>query len=204
MYEYWIGENVDYDKLWHAFDDGQAYIQKFRTIEVHLIRITLRNPTRDLPLFNHEVVYKTIKGYFYDLKKLCLPRTEIETAGPLFLYSIERKSGIWDFLGELRQLLLLGTTLADEKVIGEKLNNLDKRIEFLKKHFGSVVSPADFQAFKKARSPRQLERAVQRLIEQGLERVEISRQPFNGDLNTSKAALIDLKKLLDDADSDDQ
>jgi hypothetical protein len=204
MYEYWIGENVDYDKLWNAFDEGQAYIQKFRTMKVHLIRITLRNPTRDLPLFNHEVVYKTIKGYFYDLKRLCLSRTDFNTAGPLFLYNIERKSGIWDFLGELRQLLLLGTTLADEKVIGEKLNNLGKRIEFLKKHFGDAVSPADFKAFMKARSPRQLERAVQRLIEQGLERVEISRQPFIGDLTASKAVLIDLKKLLNSADSGDQ
>jgi hypothetical protein len=204
MYEYWIGEKVDYDRLWRAFDDGQAYVSKFATMDVHLIRLTLRDPPRHLPLFNHEVVYKTVKGYFYDLKRLCFSPEEFESAGPLFLYDIERQSGIWDFLGGLRQLLLLGTTLADEKVVGEKLMNLDKKIEFLKKHFGNAVSPADFQAFMKARTPRQLDRAVNRLVDQGIERVEVSTQPFIGDINASKAALVDIKKLVGDADADKQ
>ena len=97
MYEYWIGENIDYDKIWDAYDQGQAYIQKFQSMRVHLFRLKLREHPRNLPLFNFEAVYKTIKGYFHDLKKLCLNSKDYAMAGPLFVYSVNRDSGIWDF-----------------------------------------------------------------------------------------------------------
>ena len=200
MYEYWIGRDVNYDQLWDDYDAGQGYVQKFRSMRVHLIRITLAEPAIHLPLFNHEAVFKTIKGYFHDLKQLCLSVNEYNTAGPLFLYSVDRGSGVWSFLGELRQLLLLGTTLADEKVIGEKLSNMEKRIEFLRKHFGASVSPEDFQRFMTAKTPRQLEKAFHRLVEQGIKKVEISREPFIGDSKKIEGTLIDVKKLLSEAD----
>src|SRR2546423_3071212 len=126
MYEYWIGEGVDYKKVWRDYEDGLAYIDKFKSMRAHLIRIELNQFPANLPLFNHEAVYKTIKGYFHDLKQLCLSHEEYMYASPLYLYDVRRGSGIWDFLGELRQLLLLGTTLADEKVIGQQLDNIDK------------------------------------------------------------------------------
>lgn len=200
MYEYWIGRDIDYDQLWNDYEAGQGYIQKFHSMRVHLIRITLVQPQPQVPLFNHEAVFKTIKGYFHDLKQLCLAHDEYLSAGPLFLYSVERASGIWSFLGELRQLLLLGTTLADEKVIGEKLANMDKRLEFLRKHFGGAVSSEDFQMFMRAKTPRQLEKAAQHLIEQGVKRVEISREPFIGNIKETEATLVDVKKLLAEAD----
>lgn len=202
MYEYWIGRDIDYDQLWDDYEAGQGYIQKFHSMRVHLIRITLAEPALPLPLFNHEAVFKTIKGYFHDLKQLCLPPDDYNTAGPLFLYSVDRASGIWSFLGELRQLLLLGTTLADEKVIGEKLSNMDKRIEFLRKHFGGAVSPEDFQMFMAAKTPRQLEKAFRRLVAQGIKKVEISREPFIGDPKMTETTLIDIKKLLSEADGE--
>ena len=202
MYEYWIGKDVEYDQIWDAYDAGEGYIQKYHTMRIHLIRIKLKQPPLELPLFNHEAVFKTIKGYFHDLKHLCLSHDEYILAGPLFFYSVDRGSGIWSFLGELRQLLMLGTTLADEKVIGEKLSNMDRRMELLKKHFGGVVSPEDFQMFMRAKTPRQLEKAVQRLIDQGIEKVEISSEPFVGDIESTKSTLIDIKSVLNEADQD--
>lgn len=77
-------------------------------------------------------------------------------AGPLFIYEIDRGSGIWSFLGELRQLLLLGTTLADERVLGQELNNIDKKLEIIGRYFGNALHPEDFQQFMKARASRDL------------------------------------------------
>lgn len=200
MLEYWIGQDVDYDRLWDAYDQGKGYIDKYHSMSVHLIRIKFKQQPSDLPLFNFEAVFKTIKGYFHDLKSLCLSENEYMTAGPLFIYSVERGSGFWTFLGELRQLLLLGTTMADEKVIGQKIENMEKRIDFLQKHFGDAVQPDDFKMFMKARTPRQLEKAVQRLFEQGIESVEVSREPFLGDTKKVESTLVDIKGLLDSAD----
>lgn len=202
MYEYWIGKGVNYEKLWDAYDNGQQYVQKFRTMRVHLIRFVFGQQSDNLPLFNFEAVFKTIKGYFHDLKHLCFSRNEYESVGPLFVYSVERASGVWTFVGELRQLLLLGTTLADEKAIGQKLDNLDRKIEFLKTHFGDSLSAEDFQKFMKVKTPRQIQKAVEHLIEQRIEKIEISREPFDGNIERTKSTLIDIKRLLKEADQD--
>jgi hypothetical protein len=200
MYEYWIGENIDYDKIWDAYEQGEAYVQKYHSMRVHLFRLKLREHPQNLPLFNFEAVYKTIKGYFHDLKKFCLSSEGYATAGPLFVYGVNRGSGVWDFLGELRQLIMLGTTLADEKAIGQKLENMDKRIEILKKHFGGVISAEDFKQFMKAQAPWQLEKAFQKLIDQGIEKIEISKKPFQGDFKETERTLTDIKGLLEEAD----
>ena len=200
MYEYWIGEDVDYEKVWRDYEDGLAYIDKFKSMRVHLIRIELNQFSADLPLFNHEAVYKTIKGYFHDLKKLCLSYDEYNYAGPLYLYDVRRGSGIWDFLGELRQLLLFGTTLADEKVIGQQLDNHNKKLEIIRNHFGDSIRPEDFQMFMEARTPPQIDAAFQKLIQQGIRKVEVSKKPFEGDIEAIEASLIDLKVLLNPDD----
>ena len=196
-FEYWIGDRVDYDAVWNAYEAGRGYVQKFHSMQVHLIRITLREQPRELPLFNFEAVYKTIKGYFHDLKKAYMSKDEYETAGPLFVYRVDRSSGIWDFLGELRQLLMFGTSLADEKMMGERLASMEKRMEFLRRHFGQAVSPEDMATFMRARTPRQLERAVQKLFAQGIQRVEVSTEPFTGNIQATEATLVDLKQLTD-------
>lgn len=200
MYEYWIGKGVDYESLWSAYEEGEGYIQKYRSMTVHLFRMTLKEQPSEMPLFNFEAVFKTVKGYFHDLKQACLSRDEYNTAGPLFIYGVSRGSGIWDFLGEPRQLLMLGTTLADEKVMGQKLENMDKRIEFMKKHFGHSACPRDYERFIKAKTPRELEQAVLKLIRQGIAKIEISSLPFTGDIKEAEASLVDIKGLLDEAD----
>ena len=198
--EYWIGKDVDYDTFWNAYEAGGGYIHKFNSMRVHLLRITLREQSRQFPLFNFEVVYKTIKGYFHDLKKFCLTPEEYDAAGPLFIYRVDRSSGIWEFLGELRQMLVLGTSLADEKVMGEKLENLEKRLDFFHRNFGNTANPRDFEIFMRAKTPRQLERAVQNLIKQGIQKVEVSREPFLGDVKATAVTLVDLRQLSEKTD----
>jgi hypothetical protein len=198
MEQYWIGKGVDYDELWSAYEQGGGYIDKYHSMEVHLLRLTLREHPTHLPLFNFEAVFKTVKGYFHDLKEQCLTRDEYRDAGPLFIYRVERSSGVWEFLGELRQLLMLGTTLADEKVMGQRLENIDKKIEFLRQNFGTAAKPEDFQRFMKARTPRQLERAIQKLFEQGILKVEISVAPFSGDIEATEKTLVELKSPKDE------
>jgi hypothetical protein len=62
------------------------------------------------PLFSFEAVFKTTKRYFHDMKQLCLSRREYDEAAPLYFYGVPRGSAIWQWLGELRQLILFGTT----------------------------------------------------------------------------------------------
>jgi hypothetical protein len=192
--EYWIGRGVDYQAVWRSYEDGLGYISKFGGMRVHALRIELARFPRDLPLFNHEAVYKTIKGYFHDLKQQCLSPEEYDVAGPLFLYSVERASGIWTFLGELPQLLLLGTTLADGKVMGQSLENLDTKLSILRKHFDPAAVRTDaFKAFIRAKTPRELRFAVGRLIDQGMLKLSISVQPFDGDILAAERSMTDLR-----------
>lgn len=195
--EYWIGKGVNYNDEWRSYTDGLSYIEKFRTMRVHLLRIELREFPTHLPLFNHEVVYKTIKGYFHDLKQYCLSPFEYDAAGPLFLYSVDRASGIWNFLGELPQILLLGTTLAEEKVMGQQLENLNLKLSILRQHFGEEAVNCDaFQAFMLANTPLQLQSAVERLFREGIDKVQISTQPFNGNMRETEKSLIVIKELF--------
>jgi hypothetical protein len=199
--EYWIGEGVNYDELWAAYESGEGYIRKYHSMRVHLLRITLREQSRELPLFNFEVVFKTLKGYFHDLKKNWLTQAEYNSAGPLFIYQVDRASGVWDLLGELRQLLMYGTSLSDEKLMGERLTNIDKRVEFLRKNFGNAISQGDVERFMSAKTPRQLDRAMKKLFSQGIQHVEVSTEPFEGEIRDTEATLVDLKRLPDATDA---
>lgn len=200
MHEYWIGEGVDYGAIWSAYEAGDGYVEKFNSMRVHLFRMTLRQQPAELPLFNFEAVFKTVKGYFHDLKENCLSKEEYRTAGPLFIYDVRRGSGIWNFLGELRQLLVLGTTLADEKIMGQRIGNIQKRIDLLNRNFGSVASLEDYERFMNANTPRQLEDAVRKLLDQGIERIQISTQPFTGSVEAIEPSLVDIHGLIEEAD----
>lgn len=117
--EYWIGSGVDYRRLWWAYEAGyEGYVGKFKSRKVHLFIIEFRFPPNSLPLVDHEVVLKTLKGVFHDLKRINLSDDEYLRALPLFLYSVERGSGIYKFLGELRQLLMFGDGLGRREDYG--------------------------------------------------------------------------------------
>ena len=196
VYEYWIGENVNYQNLWKAYENGDGYKRKFNFLKTHLIEIEFEYPPSSLPLFNQEVVYKTLKGYFHDLKKICLSREEYTSAGPLFIYEISRGSGIWTFLGELPYILLYGTTLTKEKIVGQKLENFDKKLKILKDYFGDGVRPDLFENFISAETPRDIEEAVNRLLQERIKDIRVSQVPFNGKIAESRRNLISLNSEL--------
>jgi hypothetical protein len=196
--EYWIGRGVDYRAIWNAYEGGTSgYIDKYFSAPVYLLRLKFGYPPYDKPLFNHEALYKTLKGYFHDLKYACLPRTIYNDSGPLYLYKIDRSSGVWDLLAGLRELLLFGTTLSDEKVIGEQLSNVQKKLDILKEHFGDSVHPEDFFRFMNARSSSDIDIAVQKLLEQRLLSAKLSKTPFVGSLENVEMNLIELKSETD-------
>ncbi len=192
--EYWIGENINFDEIWRAYDAGKGYIDKYHSMEVHLIEIEFETPTNNLPLFSHEAIFKTLKGYFHELKLLCLSNHDYNVAGPLFFYEVSRGSAKWSFLGELRQLLLFGSTLSDEKLIGQSIDNIDKKLTLLKNHFGpETINPDDFKAFMNAKTPVELEKAVNKILEHKIKSVKISKKPFKGEIEDARGSLVDLK-----------
>ncbi len=200
MVEYWIGEKVDFRSLWDDFESGGAYIDKYQTMTVHLICLTFEQYPSSLPLFNHEAVFKTVKGYFHDLKRTCFTYDEYASAGPLFIYEINRGSGIWSFLGELRQLLLLGITLAGAKVVGQEIENIDRKLAIINRYFAGAANPQDFRRFMTARTQPQLRFAVQKLVEQRLQKIEISTGPFTGNIDQAKATLVNIGTVLENTD----
>jgi hypothetical protein len=201
MYEYWIGRDVDFRKVWNDYESGLGYIDKYHSMEVYLIRITFKQYSSDLPLFNHEAVYKTLKGYFHELKLQCLSQQEYNVAGPLFLYDVERASGKWSFLGELRHLILLGTTLTEEKIFGQRIENFQKKLQILRENFGDrYIYPQDFQNFMAANTGRDVQLALENLYMQGLIDVEISQEPFMGDIVQTKSRLVSLNRMQNETD----
>src|SRR3989338_3986258 len=185
FYEYWIGKGINLRQLWEDYEQGTGYIDKYGGMDVHLVQFTFKDPPVSLPLFNLEAVLKTMKAYFHEIKVLSLSQEEYSEAGPLFVYEINRGSAIWSFLASLRHLVLFGTTLADEQLKNlmfdnklKKMEIIDKKIEVLKKHFGDSVNPEDFRNFLAANKEPELQIAVNKLLSQGIEKVEISKEPF--------------------------
>lgn len=181
-FEYWIGRDVNYKRLWDAYEDGySAYSEKFQTMDVHLLRIEFSQPESETdPLFAHEATYKTLKGYFHDLKQLCLSRDEFMRAGPLFLAKVDRGSAAYEFYVEGKQGLLLGTTLADEKVVGEHLQNYERKLAMVERHFPNTIGSEDYLRFMEAKTPREIDDAMKRLIRHnGVRRITMSERPLS-------------------------
>lgn len=205
FYEYWVGKDIDLRQLWNDYEQGSGYIDKYKTMQAHLIQLTFTKPPAHLPLFNLEVALKTMKAYFHEVKVLSLSPEEYNEAGPLFVHEINRGSAIWSFLAGLRHLVLFGTTLADEQLKNLMLDNqlkgleiVDKKIEILKKHFGNSVNSKDFHNFLAAHKPEDLQMAINKLLSHGIEKIEISKEQFTGDINKTRKSLVDIKKELGD------
>jgi len=195
FYEYWIGKNINLDAVWRDYEEGSGYERKFRQIKCYLLQIEFENPPAADPLFSFEAVFKTTRRYFHDVKQSCLSPREYDEAAPLYFYGVMRGSAIWQWLGELRQLLLFGTTLGDEKVIGQTLDNLDKKLAILHKYFGSDVNPKDFDAFMRAKAAPEIEAAVRKMLRHKIKRVSISARPIDGSNLPADAELLDMKQL---------
>lgn len=202
--EYWTGKGIDYLGAWADFEEGQSYMQQFRRRTVYVLQLEFEGHPEYLPLFDHEAILKTVKGCFHDLKLQNLTRREYEIAIPIFLYDIRRGSAIWNFLGELRQLLMFGTTLSDEKLKNQRLENWNKKLEILREHFGKGLSPDDLKKLMNAETPPEVDRAMKRLIRQGLKAVKVSKEAFHGEIDSAEESMFDLKLLSSTKDSDRQ
>jgi hypothetical protein len=84
--------------------------------------------------------------------------------------------------------------LGDEKVVGQTLDNMDKKLSILHKYFGGDVNPRDFQNFMRAKTAPDIETAVQKMLRRKIKRVSISTEPVKPGLPLPKE-LIDLTKL---------
>lgn len=194
--EYWTGRGVNYRRLWASYDVGyDGYVGKYKSRDVHLFVVEFRFPPSYLPLVDHEAVLKTMKGLFHDLKKENLSPHEYDEALPLFLYSVNRGSGIYSFLGELRQLLMFGTVLGDEKIMDAHLENKQKRINFLMKNFPSV-DPETAQRFIMARTNYEMDEALGKIMKHGIVSIKVSEEPVpHMETNKKDVRLIDIKNM---------
>jgi hypothetical protein len=193
LYSYWIGQGVDLDEVWRDYEAGRGYEQKFGQLNCHLLEIEFDVSVQD-PIFAFEAIFRTTKRYFHDMKKVCLAPREYEAAGPLYFYGVTRGSAVWQWLGELRQLLLFGTTLGDEKVVGQTLDNLDKKLSILSKYFGSGVNPKDFEAFMRAKAAPDIEAAALKMLKQRIKRVSVSTRPIKESLSMGLVELVDVDR----------
>ena len=200
--EYWIGKNVDLDTLWGDYERGTGYIEKVSQSEVYLLRLTFGGHPKYLPLFDHELIYKTVKATFHDVKQLCLTPADYDKAAPIFLYRVDRGSGIYEFLAELTPLLPFVATLGTA-VMGylgylmKEQDLLEKKIAFLQTRFPQA--PTNYvKNYIGAHTPWRRKAIVNQLIEKGyLERIEVSKKPVTGKTDPEKEETIDILKTLE-------
>jgi len=201
FYEYWIGKDINLKKYWAAYKDGKGYRDKFTDMQCHVFEITFDTPPKHLPLFNLEPIYKTLKSYYHELKKDILSRNEYGSAGPLFIYEVNRGSGIWTFLGELWYTLVLGTTLTEEKIKGQRLDNIEKKLRMLKEYFGDGnVRSELFENFMKADTPIETQESLQNLFAEKIKIIKISKHPFTGEIEENRKEMLEIKGLLTEGD----
>jgi hypothetical protein len=199
LYEYWIGKGINLKRYWTAYKNGKGYEQKFANMRTHVLEITFEIPPKQLPLFNLDPVHKTLKSYYHELKKDILSKQEYESSGPLFLYEINRGSGIWTLLGELWYTLVLGTTLTEEKIKGQRIDNLEKKLKIMKEYFGDEnVRPELFENFMRADTPIETQEALQNLFDEKIKTIRLSRHSFSGSIEENRKDMVDIKGLLSD------
>lgn len=179
---YWMGKGLDIEGLWRDFDAGTGYVQKTSASSLHLLRLTFGNHPLHLPLFDHEVIYKTVKGTFHDVKAECFTPAAYDDAAPIFLHRVDRGSGIFEFLAQFDPLMTWVVALGSAALWYRKALSSDqefdeKRLAFIQAKFPNA-SASDVQAYMKAWTTFGRRRVLHRLIGQQLERVEVSAFPY--------------------------
>lgn len=204
--QYWMGKGIDLDSLWDDFDHGSGYIQKVANSPLHLLRLTFAQHPPHLPLFDHEVVFKTVKGTFHDVKAECLTPEAYDDAAPIFLHRVDRGSGVFEFLAQYGPLMTwviaLGaaaTWYRKSFVADQELD--EKRLAFIKTNFPNC-SISDVQAYMKAWTTFGRRRVLHRLIDQHLERVEVSQSPHSATLPTTMMNMKVVVNLAHDGTDD--
>lgn len=189
--EYWIGKGVNYEELWSNYEQGRGYLDKYRSMQVHLLQLSFQQYAPDLPLFNLEVVLKTSKGLFHDLKKTYLSPSEYDRAGPMFVYEIDRASEKWRFLGELKPLLLFGIAVWTQIRKGTEQYKAERvaLVDCLLKRFPNA-NLEDVMKYVNSFPGKEQEMALEKLYSQNPRSVEISKLPFTGNISQSEKELL--------------
>ena len=198
--EYWMGIGLDLDQVWKDFDDGLGYIEKIGGSDLYLLRLTFSVPTNQLPLFNHEAIYKTVKGTYHDVKAECFTPDKYDSAAPIYLQSIRRGSGIFEFLGQLDPMLTwlvaLGAAAHGYRALLSKDQQIDKeRLMFIRENFPGA-SIKDELAYMKAWTTFGRRRVLHRLIDQGLSRVELSKDTVKPEIEKVEPAVINMAVVV--------
>ncbi|MEW5975455.1 MAG: hypothetical protein AB1898_06560 [Acidobacteriota bacterium] len=195
---YWMGKDLALDDLWQDFDSGSGYIQKVAASRLHLLRLSFKEHPVRLPLFDLEVVFKTVKGTFHDVKAECLTPEEYDRAAPIFLHRIDRGSGIFEFLAQFDPLMTWVVALGAaatwyRKALADDQELDEKRLTFIRTNFPNA-STGDVQAYLRAWTTFGRRRVLHRLIGQHLGRVEVSKAPHNP---AELPAMVDMKVVVD-------
>ncbi len=198
--QYWMGKGIDLDAIWRDFDDGRDYIDKVSNSELYLLRLTFDSPLARLPLFDHEAIYKTVKGTFHDVKLECFPQRKYDSSAPIFLHGVRRGSGIHEFLGQLDPILTwvtaLGAAALGYRELLAKDQQFDEdRLIFIRKEFPKA-STEDKLAYMKAWTTFGRRKVLHRLIQQGLTRVEVSKEPVTSEIAQSQPVVVNLAVLV--------
>lgn len=199
--EYWIGKGLDLEQLWQDYDDGQGYIQKVAVSELHLLRLTFANHPSHLPLFDHEAIYKTVKGTFHEVKAECLTPEAYDRAAPIFLYRVDRGSGIVEFLAQFDPLMTWVVALGAaamwyRKALSDDQELDEKRLTFIRTNFPNA-SASDIRAYMRAWTTFGRRRVLHRLIGQGMHRVEVSKNPVDTKHLEQPQEMVDVGKLFE-------
>lgn len=195
---YWMGKGLDLDALWNDFDGGAGYIQKVGSSRLHLLRLTFGGHPLNQPLFDHEVIYKTVKGTFHDVKAECFTKEAYDEAAPIFVYRIDRGSGIFEFLGQFDPLMTWVVALGSAAFGYRKLLSVDqefdeKRLTFIQAKFPNA-NASDAQAYMKAWTTFGRRKVLHRLIGLHLEQVELSPLPH---IPAQPQALVNMEAIVE-------
>lgn len=195
--QYWMGKDLDLDGLWRDFDNGPAYVHKVAASPLHLLRLTFDDHPSRLPLFDFEVLFKTVKGTFHDVKSECLTREAYEHAAPIFLHRVDRGSGVFEFLAQFDPLMTWVVALGAaatwyRKSLAADQELDEKRLAFIRTNFPNA-SASDAQAYMRAWTTFGRRRVLQRLIGQYLVRVEVSQTPHSP---PESPTMVDMKVVV--------
>jgi hypothetical protein len=92
-------------------------------------------------------------------------------------------------------LYLLAITLVQEKIVGQRLENLEKMLEINNKYFGGTANISDFEQFINATPSPDVQLGVSKLFDQGLEKIEISEESFRYRV-PRQLRMVNIKSLL--------
>jgi hypothetical protein len=194
--EYWIGKGIRVEQIWLDYEQGSGYENKYRSMEVHLLQLSFRKYSPELPIFNLEAVLKTSKSVFHNLKRNYLSPHEYETFGPLFVYDIGRGSEKWRFLAEIKPALLFAISLWNQIRKGTARHKAEQvvLIDELRRQFPSA-SIDDIFSYINSLPGCEEQAALEKLCNQGLDSIQISTSPFRGNIEDTEKKLISFDDL---------